>query len=52
VVQFASNGLIEVADDEASGRWLITETLQANDGRPGLDVGVYRDRYRRDPDVA
>jgi uncharacterized protein (TIGR02246 family) len=52
VVQVTTNGLIEVEGDEASGRWLVTETLQSNDGRPGLNVGRYRDRYRRDADGA
>lgn len=52
VVQVAANGLIEIAGDEASGRWLISETLQTNDGRPALNFGLYRDRYRRDPDGA
>jgi uncharacterized protein (TIGR02246 family) len=52
VVQVAANGLIEIAGDGASGRWLITETLQTNDGRPALNIGLYRDDYRRDADGA
>jgi uncharacterized protein (TIGR02246 family) len=50
VVQVAVNPLIEIDGDEASGRWLVTETLQTNDGRPALNLGLYRDRYRRDAD--
>jgi len=50
VVQVAANPVIDLAGDEASGRWLITETLQTNDGRPALNFGRYRDRYRRDAD--
>jgi uncharacterized protein (TIGR02246 family) len=52
VLQVAANGLLEIAGDEARGRWLISETLQANDGRPVLNIGSYHDRYRRDPDGA
>ncbi len=51
VVQVATNPVIEIAGDEASGRWLISETLQTNDGRPALNFGRYRDRYRRDDGV-
>jgi len=52
VVQVAMNPVIEIAGEEASGRWLISETLQANDGRPALHFGTYLDRYRRDADGA
>lgn len=52
VVQVTTNGLIEIDGNEASGRWLVTETLQTNEGRPALNVGRYRDRYRRDADGA
>ena len=44
------NPVIDAAGDEASGRWLVTETLQTTDGRPALNIGLYRDSYRRDPD--
>jgi ketosteroid isomerase-like protein len=49
VMQFADNGLIELEGDRARGRWLVTETIQWNDGRAGLNLGVYRDDYRQDP---
>jgi uncharacterized protein (TIGR02246 family) len=52
VVQVATNGVIEIGDDLARGRWLVSETLQANDGRPLLNIGAYHDSYRRDPDGA
>ncbi len=47
IVQVATNGIVEVRGDTATGRWLITEYLQRNDGVPGINVGVYRDEYRR-----
>jgi len=50
VVQVATDGVIELAGDEATGRWQITETIQAKDGRAMINVGRYRDRYRRDAD--
>ena len=50
VVQVASDGVIELAGDEATGRWQILETIQAKDGRALINVGRYRDRYRRDAD--
>jgi uncharacterized protein (TIGR02246 family) len=50
VVQVAANPVIEIAGDEASGRWLITETLQTNEGQPALNIGLYYDSYRRDGD--
>ncbi|HTO09843.1 MAG TPA: nuclear transport factor 2 family protein [Myxococcota bacterium] len=50
VVQVATDGLIELAGDQATGRWQITETIQLRDGRPMINVGRYHDRYRRDPD--
>jgi uncharacterized protein (TIGR02246 family) len=50
VVQVATDGLIELAGDEATGRWQITETIQMKDGRALVNVGRYSDRYRRDRD--
>lgn len=47
VVQRATDGVIEVHGDTATGRWIITEYLQRGDGVPGFNVGVYRDDYRR-----
>ena len=46
VVQVATDGVIELAGDDATGRWQITETIQVKDGRALLNVGRYRDRYR------
>ena len=50
VVQVAHNGVVEVAGDTATGRWIIVEYLQMADGSPLMNVGLYRDAYRRDPD--
>jgi uncharacterized protein (TIGR02246 family) len=47
IVQVATNGIVEVHGDTATGRWIITEYLQRQDGVPGVNVGVYRDSYRR-----
>jgi len=50
IVQVATDGLIELAGDEATGRWQILETIQTKDGRAMVNVGRYSDRYRRDRD--
>ena len=50
VVQVATDGLVELHGDEATGQWQIAETIQTKDGRPLVNVGRYRDRYRRDAD--
>jgi uncharacterized protein (TIGR02246 family) len=50
VVQVASDGWIELAGDDASGKWQISETIQTTDGRAAINVGRYRDRYRRGSD--
>jgi uncharacterized protein (TIGR02246 family) len=47
VIQRATDGIIEVKGETATGRWLITEYLQSRDGVPGMNVGVYCDEYRR-----
>ena len=52
VVQVAASPLIELAGDEASGRWLMSETLQTTDGRAAVNLGRYLDRYRRERDGA
>ena len=52
VVQVAASPVIELAGDEASGRWLMSETLQTTDGRAAVNLGVYLDRYRRERDGA
>ncbi len=48
VVQVATDGWIELAGDSASGLWQISESIQTKDGRAALNMGRYRDRYRRD----
>jgi uncharacterized protein (TIGR02246 family) len=50
VVQVASDGVIELAGDEATGKWQIHETIQTKEGRAAINVGRYLDRYRRDGD--
>jgi uncharacterized protein (TIGR02246 family) len=50
VVQRATDGLIDVDGDRATGRWIVSEYLQGRDGGPGLTVGIYEDAYQRDPD--
>lgn len=52
VVQVAHDGIVEVAGDTATGRWLILELLQWPDGRGAQNVGRYRDRYVRGRDGA
>jgi uncharacterized protein (TIGR02246 family) len=50
VVQVATDGWIELAGDEATGKWQICETIQTKDGRAALNMGCYSDRYVRGPD--
>jgi len=50
VVQVATDGVIEVTGDTATGRWQIHETIHMKDGRALENVGRYRDSYRRDSD--
>lgn len=47
IVQRATDGIVEVAGTTATGRWIVTESLQRSDGVPGLNIGMYRDDYRR-----
>jgi uncharacterized protein (TIGR02246 family) len=47
IIQRATDGIVEVKGGTATGRWIITEFLQSKDGVPGMNVGVYRDEYRR-----
>jgi uncharacterized protein (TIGR02246 family) len=47
VIQIATDGILQVSGDRATGRWIITEFLQREDGVPGMNLGVYRDDYRR-----
>jgi uncharacterized protein (TIGR02246 family) len=50
VMQVASDGALDLAGDEASGRWQITETIQLQNGQAALNLGRYLDRYRRGRD--
>jgi uncharacterized protein (TIGR02246 family) len=52
VVQVASDGIIELAGDEASGRWQIQETIQIANAPTLSHIGRYADRYRRGRDGA
>lgn len=52
VVQTAANPVIEVAGDEATGRWLMHEVLKTKDGHAAVNHGLYLDRYRRERDGA
>jgi uncharacterized protein (TIGR02246 family) len=47
IIQVATNGIVEIRGETATGRWIVTEYLQRADGVPGINVGVYRDTYRR-----
>jgi len=51
-VQVATDGVIELAGDSATGKWQILETIQTKDGRSAQNVGRYLDRYRRGSDGA
>jgi hypothetical protein len=52
IVQIPAAGVIELAGDRATGRWFVTEYLQATDGTPLLSLGLYRDQYLRGDDGA
>jgi uncharacterized protein (TIGR02246 family) len=41
--------VVQVASD-ANGKWQIAETIQTTDGRAAINIGRYRDRYRRGSD--
>jgi uncharacterized protein (TIGR02246 family) len=47
VIQRATDGIVEVQGDTATGRWIVTEYLKTESGVSGMNVGVYRDEYRR-----
>ena len=47
VVQLANTEQITVEGDRGSGRWYVTEYARSNDGTALLNVGFYRDEYRR-----
>jgi uncharacterized protein (TIGR02246 family) len=46
-VQRATDGIVEVTGDTATGRWIIVETIRRTDGAPLTNIGTYRDDYRR-----
>jgi len=46
-VQRATDGLIEVNGDTATGRWIITEYIQLASGASLMNLGTYQDDYRR-----
>jgi ketosteroid isomerase-like protein len=48
-VQTTHAGIIEIADDEASGRAYVNEIGRWKDGTSHLNYAVYHDRYRRTP---
>lgn len=47
VVQLANTERITVEGDRGSGRWYVTEYAKSRDGSALLNVGFYRDEYRR-----
>ncbi len=47
VVQVASDGIVDVRGDTATGRWIVREYIQGATGATMFNVGVYRDDYRR-----
>ena len=50
VVQMPSDGTIRLDGDTGTGRFYLTEHARAADGSAMLTLGVYHDRFRRDPD--
>jgi uncharacterized protein (TIGR02246 family) len=46
-VQRATDGIIEVTGDTATGRWIIVEYVQRTDGGSLVNLGTYQDDYRR-----
>jgi len=47
VIQLPYGGILDLAGEEGSGRWYITEHLKLPDGSATLSIGHYHDRYRR-----
>lgn len=48
-VQIPSSGTVQLAGDEASGRWLVTERARPASGDGGhFNVGLYEDAYVRE----
>ncbi len=47
VVQLATNGLVRVDGERASGRWSILEHFKTSDGG-SMSLGIYDDAYRRE----
>jgi uncharacterized protein (TIGR02246 family) len=48
--QTVVEGDVEIADDRATGTWLIHEAIVDRDGKQRERVGRYDDEYRRTPD--
>ncbi len=51
VIQRMNNGTVEIAGDNGSGRWYLSEHIVASDGSVMINVGVYQDRYVRRNDA-
>jgi len=47
VVQIPGSGVIELAGDQATGRWSMTEHGRGPGGTGMLTLGLYRDSYSR-----
>jgi ketosteroid isomerase-like protein len=47
VVQLPQNGLLEIAGDRATGRWVVVELGRTANGAASFSVGSYADVYRR-----
>ena len=50
VEQVATDAVVEVAGDTASGRWRIAETIFMKEGPAMVNRGSYADAYRRESD--
>lgn len=49
-VQTSHAGTVRLSGDTASGRTYLHELARLQDGRDGVNYGVYHDSYRRTPD--
>ena len=47
VVQLPQHGLLELAGDRATGRWMVVELGRTSSGGASVSVGSYEDVYRR-----
>lgn len=50
VVQYATDGIIEIDGSAARGRWQVVEYLQTLNGAGGANIARYRDDYVRGAD--